>query len=821
MRVTAWPISIIVPPDARRLGGADVDRHRDPPGADAAMSRRRELHAFGATLAAIVCGLFAASLFGGKVLSPADVLFASASFRDARGAAYEPANRLLIDPVIQFQPWLEFNRAMLRSGRLPLWNSSSGCGAPHLANGQSAVFDPFHAIAYLGRLPDALGWMAAARLWFAGMGMFLLARAWGYGPWGRWFSGLTFPFCGFLVVWLLFPVTNAAVWMPWVLLATERVWDRPCARRAAGLALTVGGTLLGGHVQTSAHVLLAAGAYSAWRGWRGERLARGLVAWSLGVALGVAIAAIEVVPLGFYLTRSPVWGDRDRERKSPWVLERPRLLDAACTALPSLYGSQRRGQPNLARALGVHNQNESAAGFAGLATLIWLAPLAWSARRIQPRVRFLAGLTLFGFFGAFRLPPVDNLLRALPVLNVTDNRRLTLWLAFGLIALGGIGLDRLAAVRRSRSWRGWGRAWVAASMALLAGAAGVGGLAPTIRARALTHYAEAARATPGADPSAYCDRAERQVRDTLGFVPRHLALAAAQGLALAGLLTALRRGRVSDDSGRAAILGLTLVDLLGFGSGLNPAIDPADDRPVPPVIAMLRREVGRSGRVVGLGEELPPNVLMRYGLADARNYDSVELARNLDWLSPLYDPAVREQTSRREVTWARAIGARDRLREAGVRAVVGATPPPPGAGFDRVDRAGAVWVARLDSPPLVGLVGPGALISTTEADGRVDADVDARSAAALVVRQTFDPGWRAEVDGSEARVVPHVGTFLAVALPPGRHRVALRYDPAEVRGALAASAFAAIAAAFALTGLGPFRSTRIAGSRLGRTQALG
>src|SRR5438105_46943 len=135
------------------------------------MSARRELFAFSATLAALVGGFFAESLVGGKVLSPADVLFASRSFADVRGPGYEPANRLLIDPVLQFQPWLEFNRAMLRSGRLPLWNPMAGCGAPHLANGQSAVFDPFQAIAYFGRLPEAHARMAAARLWVAGLGM--------------------------------------------------------------------------------------------------------------------------------------------------------------------------------------------------------------------------------------------------------------------------------------------------------------------------------------------------------------------------------------------------------------------------------------------------------------------------------------------------------------------------------------------------------------------------------------------------------------------------------------------------------------------------
>ncbi len=216
------------------------------------MPPRREMLAFAATLAAMLAGLFGEALFGGKVLSPADVLLVSASFRDARGPLYEPANRLLMDPVLQFQPWLEFNRAMLRRGRLPLWNDREGCGAPHLANGQSAVFDPFHAIAYLGTLPEALAWMAAARLWVAGLGMFLLARSWGLGPWGRWFAGLAFPLCGFLVVWLLYPVASVAVWMPWLFLATDRVLDRPGSRSVGLLALAVGCVLLGGHVQTSA-----------------------------------------------------------------------------------------------------------------------------------------------------------------------------------------------------------------------------------------------------------------------------------------------------------------------------------------------------------------------------------------------------------------------------------------------------------------------------------------------------------------------------------------------------------------------------------------
>jgi hypothetical protein len=798
------------------------------------MTPRRELLAFAAALALLVTGFLGDSLLGPKVLSPADALWVAASFHGAPGdASYEPANRLLMDPVLQFQPWLEFSRRMIREGRVPLWNDRAGCGAPHLANGQSAVFDPFHLIAYLGSLPQAHAWMAAARLWVAGLGMFLLARRWGLGAWGRWFAGLAFPFCGFLVVWLLFPVTSVAVWMPWLFWASEAALERPGVRTAGSLALVSALVLLGGHVQTSAHVLLAAAAYAGWRVGtrRGTTPAigrAGLLAWGAGILLGIGVAGAEVIPLAAYLARSPVWGDRARARRSPWALERPRVLDAVCTAFPYAFGSQRRGHPNLARALGVHNLNESAGGFAGLATLIWLAPLGYRARRRSPRAVFLAGLGLFGAMGAFGLPPMANLLRAVPVLDVADNRRLTLWMVFALVLLGGIGIEQLAAAARPAAIPRPGLAGalgLAAGLGLLALSAGISQAAPLLRARALEHYGRAAAGTPGASPAEYRARAERQVRVTLTFVPRYLMLAGAHVLGLVALGALWRRGRLGPRLLQPVLLGLTLCDLLGFGIGLNPAIAAADDRPEVPLIAYLRREVGATGRVLGVGEELPPNSLMRYGLADARNYDSIELACNLDWLAPLYagddeDERAHARTSRRTVTWAGVLRARERLRESGVRAIVGATPPPPGA-FARVDRAGAVWIARLEGAPLVEVEGSGTAPSClSQEPGLIQVGVSSSSPTRIIVRQTLDPGWKAKVDGRAVPIAPYRGAFLAVPVAAGRHELVLRYDPPDVRLGLAASISALAAAVFALTGFCPFRSTRIMALGLGRTQAV-
>ena len=785
------------------------------------MSARREIVAFGLVLGTLVAGFLGESLFGGKVLSPADVLFVSASFRDRKGPDYEPANRLLTDPVLQFQPWLEFNRAMLRRGRLPLWNDLAGCGAPHLANSQSAVFDPFHLIAYLGTLPAALGWIAAARLWVAGLGMFVLARSWGFGVWGRWFTGLTFPFCGFLVVWLLYPVTSAAIWMPWLFWASDAVLDRPNSGRVGVLGLVVGCIFVSGHVQTSAQVLLASGLYVSWRAIReGSITIRPFTFWSLGVGLGLAIAAVSIVPLWVYLGKSPVWADRERDRPSSLRLTRPRVLDAVCTAVPYAFGSQRRGQPNLARAVGVHNLNESAGGFAGLATLIWLAPRAWRARRGQPRIIFLSALTAVGFLGAFGFPPIVNLLRATPVLNVMDHRRLSLWVGFGLVLLGGAGLDHLAIPSPSRVGRVWVTLWAATAAGLCLGSFAASNSGTWLRARAEAHYARTAQTTAGADSTVYRRRASRQVRQALEHVPWQLRLTAAELSALAALAALAQRGKVPWPGARGAVLGLTVFELLGFGYGLNPAIDPTDDRPPSALVARLRDAVGRSGRLIGIGEEWPPNVAMRYGLADARNYDSVELSRNVDWFEPLYEPDPHARSSRRTITWAGVLRARDRLREAGVVAIVAATRPP--APLDRrAERIGSVWLTQLDAEPVVSTLDQDRPASTSIDHGRIDISMDCRTNTSLIVRQTFDPGWRAEVDGRPAAVAPYRGTFLSVRIEAGSHRVVLAYDPPEVRAACAASLGALAVTVFALTGFRPIRSTRFPGQGLGPIRAVG
>jgi hypothetical protein len=763
------------------------------------MRPRREIFVFCAVLAVAIASFFHETLFLGKVLSPADVLLVSASFREGAGD-YEPNNRLLMDPVLQFQPWLEFNRTMVRAGRLPLWNSYAGCGAPHLANGQSAVFDPFHLLAYVGTTPEAYAWMAAGRLWMAGLGMFLLARSWGLGVWGRWFAGLVYPFCGFIVVWLLFPVTAVAIWMPWLFLATDRLFHVPSPRSAGWLAIVVALVILGGHIQTSAHVLLAGGIYALakclWNRADRSDSRTALLTWTLGTLLGLGLSAVQILPLGFYLTKSSVWSDRHGERPPWWQIDRPRLLDAVCTAIPYAYGSQRRGHPNLARALGVHNLNESAGGCAGLATLIWLAPLAVLARGRMPHVMFLTGLLVFGAMGAFRWPPVDNLLRALPVLGVTDNRRLTLWVAFALTLLGGIGLDQIGQTRLLP--RGWLVAWIGAGLVLASFAGAIPSFEARLRERAGAHYRRAADNTPDADATVYAQRADRQVRQLVRYLPRYYALVAVELGVLAALAAYLRRPGYTRSWVQPVLIGLTLFDLAVLGFDLNPAIPREIHELEPPVIARLRAILPQDGRALGLGEELPPNVLMRFGLRDVRNYDSVELAANLKWLESLYEPTSSARSSRGTITWRGVMAARDRLLESSVSALVASSPPPLGA-FSSVERVGQVWVASQRGKPWADSEISGTRLDVIRDHGRARILVAARAPDRLTVRETWDPGWKALLDGQPVKIQRKSATFLNIEIPAGQHEIILNFSPDEVFFGLVGSSFSLVILILVLT----------------------
>jgi hypothetical protein len=83
--------------------------------------------------------------------------------------------------------------------------------------------------------------------------------------------------------------------------------------------------------------------------------------------------------------------------------------------------------------------------------------------------------------------------------------------------------------------------------------------------------------------------------------------------------------------------------------------------------------------------------------------------------------------------------------------------------------------------------GSARVVSVHRRAGRIEAVVESPQVASLLVREGWAPGWRGEVNGRPAGVARDPGGHLSVALPGGRSRVVLRFVPALLAPALAAS----------------------------------
>ncbi|HMB68910.1 MAG TPA: hypothetical protein VKU85_06345, partial [bacterium] len=75
----------------------------------------------------------------------------------------------------------------------------------------------------------------------------------------------------------------------------------------------------------------------------------------------------------------------------------------------------------------------------------------------------------------------------------------------------------------------------------------------------------------------------------------------------------------------------------------------------------------------------------------------------------------------------------------------------------------------------------GEILEATHSGDDFTATVRVDRACFLLLRMTFHPGWRAEVDGRPAEITHVFPSFQAVALSPGEHEVRLQWSPGPLK----------------------------------------
>lgn len=136
-------------------------------------------------------------------------------------------------------PALTYATDSLREGRMPLWDPYTGCGFPFHAVPGGGTLDPLTFLIAFTCSDGFFGFVVFWLFywWWAGIGMFFMARSFKAGPAGALVSALAYAFSGFFLSHAEhtgFIVT--AAWLPWVF----GLADRAVADSKLHLALLAG-----------------------------------------------------------------------------------------------------------------------------------------------------------------------------------------------------------------------------------------------------------------------------------------------------------------------------------------------------------------------------------------------------------------------------------------------------------------------------------------------------------------------------------------------------------------------------------------------------
>jgi uncharacterized membrane protein YfhO len=690
-------------------------------------------------------------------------------------------------PLLQFIPWRTFALSVLRQGYLPLWNPLVGMGAPLLANYQSALLYPPNLLLIM--IDPAWGstLLVMLHLILAGVGTALLARRLSTDRLGQCVAGLAFGLSGYLVARSgFFSINATAAWLPWVILAADRVvltlpatasW-RQRVWTCIPLTIVLALQWTAGHAQTAWYTLVLMGAWVLWRslggGWR--RLGISLVGVAAAGALAFALAAPQLLPTLEYLTQSYRAQALDPEFALTYSFWPWRFLGLLA---PGAFGSPVAGD-----YWGYGNFWEDAIYIGVLPLLLALVALVRGCLRRGPHVslaRFLAAVGIVTIVLALgsHTPVFPWLFRAVPTFSLFQApTRWMLLLDLCLALLAGVGASAWARVEGRALY--WSRL----------GTAGAGAVAVSAwLARMIL---------PNVEPT----------------LIRAVSMAGVW-LFLAGALVLLRRERASA-AWTLAVAAVVMADVVVAGIGLNPVTASdlyrgstilsgrLDDGHRVCFPAEIEQEVKfdwafrfdtfdaledwRQVRESGL-----PNALLLDGIPSASNFDPLQPRRWATWVSALESDGASESLLRlMDVGWVAVantsqampvefqavygservrIVPRARLVESNNAALVAATAP----AFD--PRAEVILEAEPgQSLPASGGSGTATLIPSADPN-RVEVETEADGPVWLLLSDTWYPGWEARVDGERVSIWKGDYLFRAVPVPAGEHVVEFVYRP--------------------------------------------
>jgi hypothetical protein len=728
----------------------------------------------------VFCAAFQApTLFTDRVDLPANLAFVAYPWK-ATGQPGVKANTGII--FTQIAPWTRLARDTIFEGEVPLWNRTSASGAPLLANQQTAIFHPLTLVGLFLPLGKAFTLSASLRLFLVAFFTFVFLRNWEISVGGAFFGAISYTFCSFHVIWLLFPLGLSTMMLPLCFVGVQEIAERIKPSAFVVLLLGLSLSVLGGHPESAlwvwiATMMFAVYACATMRSSVAARIARlSLMASAFAASMLLTaffwyptLRALEETPR-YGAMRSRVANPADHGLSYEWLLP---------LVTPNVLGTPANGSytpPRGAHPAVLNDYGEVASSYAGLATLgfAMVAPLLGRRRGLGVALGLMiVSLCTFG-----EVPVWRDMLRAIPLAGISIHQRLRVFWDLGVCIAASLAMEAAIVGERRRT--------IAIGLGLAA----------------------------CAFATIYAVRQPAFLADPIGLTQLLVPL-----LASALVLATLRYEWLI----AASATVLVFLDLVATTYRYNPPSKTADVYPVTGAIATLQR-AERPFRFAAWGWSFLPDTPGYYGIEDIKTTDPISHAKYMRLMRGYLnaDPTSYDQIFRdvsqpffdflnikylyvppdQSISDPRLVKIYEGpdgsiLENARVLPryflVPRFTVEP---SFDQT-----VWRSKqirdfwtealvdhipqkvLTSEPSLGNAGivlrRGELTLRKYTSNTTVLDVVSDGWNLLVSSDVHWPGWRAYWNGRRQPTVIVNGAFVGVFIPPGRGRAVLRYAPTE------------------------------------------
>ena len=349
------------------------------------------------------------------------------------GAGVPVKNPITTDVVSFIFPIQMFTIDLMKQGVLPLWNNLIVAGTPLIANFQSAAFSPTNFLYFI--LPTIFAWTAQiiAQPFLAAVFLYLLLRNFGVSRISSVAGGLFYGFAGFLMIWMQWNGhTLTAAFFPLVILFAKRWLESQKFIWGALLSLGLTLQIFSGYPQIILYEFLSLALLVIIFEREILKNFRKMFMLGLFVILGIGLATVQILP-GLELLKE---SQRSVELvKNEWAFLPPQLL---ITFLAPDYFGNHSTQNYWGPA-----DYTLTTGFSGVVVII-LAGIGFLSNKKSLPLRF--GLTLVLLSLAIVLPnPISVWVKESGFLGLqaTSAHRALVLSNLGLAILAGIGLDSL------------------------------------------------------------------------------------------------------------------------------------------------------------------------------------------------------------------------------------------------------------------------------------------------------------------------------------------------------------------------------------------